>query len=303
MPEKLYIALYKAALALSRLLPRAVLDALFCTLAWVWFHAGKKHRTIVCANIAHALPALTPAQVAATARATYRNYAFFATDFLRNARATREDVLAQVEFEGAEHLQAALAAGRGVIVQTAHYGNWELFSLAMAARFGAVSIVGRGLDSGAMNAVLSEHRRQFDIELINKFHAAKPMLAAIKSGRLLGVLIDQAVSASEGVECEFFGRRIMHSPALSIIAAKTGAAIVPAFIYRKERRRCAIRFFAPIWVAGGGRDEIIRATAAQCAATEQMVRFKPNEYFWFHKKFKNFYSEIYGQFNRREHDK
>lgn len=303
MRERLYIFAYKTLLFAAKITPRVVLDRIFTFFSLLWFWADRKHRFITEANIAFCFPNLTPKQIHATARATYRNYAYFAVDFLRNASANKEQILAQMSFENEESLQTALASNRPVIVQTAHYGNWELFSLAMAARFGAVSIVGRGLDSEGLNSVLTSHREQFDIELIDKNGAAKKMLLALKNRRILGVLIDQAVSKNEGVECEFFGRKITHSTALSVIAAKSGALIIPAFIYRKSRKECAIRFFEAIELKDGSSQEVFAATQAQSLATEKMVAFKPDEYFWFHRKFKTFNPEIYNKYNFRTHDK
>ena len=63
---------------------------------------------------------------------------------------------------------------------TAHYGNWELLALAIAAKFGSLSIVGRPLDSKVMNKILERNREQFDIELIPRKGAMRPLIKALK---------------------------------------------------------------------------------------------------------------------------
>jgi len=303
MKDFFYLYTFKFVSLLTRLTPRFLQDAFFCSLAWLWFYVDKKHRFIVLANLRHCFPEKSQEELLKIAKATYRNFAYFATDFLRNQNATKESLLEKVEFENWEFLQEAVALGNGVIVQTAHYGNWELFSLAVAAQTGGVSIVGRELESSGVNALLSRHRQQFDIELISKYNGAKPMLQAIRRKRLLGVLIDQSVTKSEGVKCKFFGRDVTHSTALSIFSAKTKAVIVPAFIYRKNRDKCVIRFYKMFAANGNSEEEILRVTQLQSDHTEEIIRFKPDEYFWFHKRFKQFDPQIYEGYMEREHDK
>ncbi|MGN8592023.1 UNVERIFIED_CONTAM: lauroyl acyltransferase, partial [Campylobacter jejuni] len=83
-----------------------------------------------------------------------------------------------VVFDNEEILTQALKEQKGVIFATAHYGNWELLSLAYAAKFGAISIVGKQLKSQRMTELLAKNRTQFDIELIDKKGGLRKMLSA-----------------------------------------------------------------------------------------------------------------------------
>ncbi|MDN2795638.1 lauroyl acyltransferase, partial [Campylobacter jejuni] len=84
-----------------------------------------------------------------------------------------------------------LALNLSIIFTTAHYGNLEILSLAYAAKYGAISIVGKKLKSEIMYEILSQNRTQFDIELIDKKGGIRQMLSALKKGRALGILTDQ----------------------------------------------------------------------------------------------------------------
>ena len=230
----------------------------------------------------------------------YYNFALFAAEFLLNQNTTKEQILSKISFENEELFNSVLSQNRPIIVQTAHYGNWELFSLAMAARYGAVSIIGRALDSAKMNEILSTNRTRFDIELIDKKSAVKQALKALNNRRLLGILVDQNTAKNEGLECEFFSHKIMHTHAASVFASKSGALIIPAFIERDESKDDSFKivFYEPIDMQvlsqNHSKDEALKlATQAQSDATAAQISKKPDEYFWMHKKFKCFYENNY----------
>lgn len=230
----------------------------------------------------------------------YYNFALFGAEFLLNQNTTKEQILSKISFENEELFNSVLSQNRPIIVQTAHYGNWELFSLAMAARYGAVSIIGRALDSAKMNEILSANRTRFDIELIEKKSAVKQALKALNNRRLLGILVDQNTAKNEGLECEFFGKKIMHTHAASVFASKSGAIIIPAFIERDESKDDSFKivFYEPIDMQvlsqNHSKEEALKlATQAQSDATAAQISKKPDEYFWMHKKFKCFYEDIY----------
>jgi KDO2-lipid IV(A) lauroyltransferase len=117
-------------------------------------------------------------------------------------------------------------------------------------------------------------------------------MKALQNRRLLGILVDQNVDIRDGVECEFFSSRISHTHAASIFASKLNAVIIPAFIKRVGDKN-EISFYEPIEVNKLNGDKIKQATQAQSSATQDIIISKPDEYFWMHKKFKQFYPEIY----------
>lgn len=247
------------------------------------------------ANLNFCFPQFSKEKHEEIVRATYLNFGFFASEFLRNQKLNKAQILQKTHFINENLLIDALKTARPIIVTTAHQGNWELFSVAMAAKFGAISVVGRKLDSAVMDEILSEKRRKFDIELIDKKGGAKDILRALKNGRILGILVDQNTAKSDGLECEFFGRKILHTPSAGILAQKTNALIICAFVRKNTQnlRDTDIVFTRTIDVKTLGENAIIKATQIQSDETQNFIAQDPREYFWFHKKFKHFYEEIY----------
>lgn len=291
MADFIYLLIYKFVKFIA-FLPFG--DKIFKFIAFCFFKLDFKHTRIMRVNLGFCFPNLNDFEAYKIIAQTYENFAFFASEFFKNQSLDKEQILKKANLINEDYLLDALNSGRPIIVQTAHYGNWEFFSLAMAAKFGKVSIIGRNLDSKVMDKILSEQRRKFDIELIPKKGSAKQILSALNSKRRLGVLVDQN-AGNDGIECQFFGKKISHTPAVSIFAKKTNALIIPAFARRNDKNPNLIDiiFFEPIDVNLLGDDAIKIATQMQSDATQKIISQKPDEYFWMHKKFKHFYEEIY----------
>lgn len=300
MLDYFYLGLYYALRFLVKFSPKCVLKGFLKSLASAFYHLDKKHTNIMRVNLKMCFASLKDDEIERLIKKNYYNFALFGAEFLLNQNTTKEQILSKISFENEELFNSVLSQNRPIIVQTAHYGNWELFSLAMAARYGAVSIIGRALDSAKMNEILSANRTRFDIELIEKKSAVKQALKALNNRRLLGILVDQNTAKNEGLECEFFSHKIMHTHAASVFASKSGAIIVPAFIERNESEDDSFKivFYEPIDMQvlsqNHSKEEALRlATQAQSDATAAQISKKPDEYFWMHKKFKCFYENNY----------
>ena len=300
MLDYFYLGLYHALRFLVKIAPKCVLKGFLKSLASAFYHLDKKHTNIMRVNLKMCFTTLKDDEIERLIKKNYYNFALFGAEFLQNQNTTKEQILSKISFENEELFNSVLSQNRPIIVQTAHYGNWELFSLAMAARYGAVSIIGRALDSAKMNEILSTNRTRFDIELIDKKSAVKQALKALNNRRLLGILVDQNTAKNEGLECEFFSHKIMHTHAASVFASKSGAIIIPAFIERNESKDDSFKivFYEPIDMQvlsqNHSKEEALRlATQAQSDATAAQISKKPDEYFWMHKKFKCFYENSY----------
>ena len=300
MLDYFYLGLYHALRFFVKIAPKCVLKGFLKSLASAFYHLDKKHTNIMRVNLKMCFTTLKDDEIERLIKKNYYNFALFGVQFLLNQNTTKEQILSKISFENEELFNSVLSQNRPIIVQTAHYGNWELFSLAMAARYGAVSIIGRALDSAKMNEILSANRTRFDIELIEKKSAVKQALKALNNRRLLGILVDQNTAKNEGLECEFFSHKIMHTHAASVFASKSGAIIIPAFIERDNSKDDSFKivFYEPIDMQvlsqNHSKEGAIRlATQAQSDATAAQISKKPDEYFWMHKKFKCFYENSY----------
>jgi len=124
----------------------------------------------------------------------------------------------------------------------------------------------------------------------------KGLLKALKHGKAVGLLLDQHLGAKQGgVEVEFFGHKALHSPSASVLARNFEIAVIPAYISTDDYQNYTITFYKPIpFIKTEDKEaDLLAMTQAQAKIMEDVIRAKPNEWFWVHKRWKGFYPEIY----------
>ena len=294
--DRLYLAGFYTLKFLIFILPSSLQNLLAKFLAFAFMKLKKKRFHVVMTNLNLAFgETKTKEEKLEIAKKCYYNFAkYLGINFILNQNTTKQKILEQVVFKNEHFLLDAMKSGRPIIVTTAHFGQWEIFGLAVAARFGASSVLGRKLDSSVMDKILKANRAQFDVELIDKNGGAKDILKALKARRIVGILVDQNTAPKDGIKVQFFGKDVLHTPAASVLAQKTNALIINAFIYQKGENLNEICFEEPIDISTFDKEDAVqKATQMQCSACEEMVRARPEEYFWFHQRFKRFYENEY----------
>ncbi len=294
--DRLYLAGFYTLKFLIFILPSSLQNLLAKFLAFAFMKLKKKRFHIVMTNLDLAFgETKTKEEKLEIAKKCYYNFAkYLGINFILNQNTTKQKILEQVVFENEHFLLDAMKSGRPIIVTTAHFGQWEIFPLAVAAHFGPSSVLGRKLDSSVMDKILRANRAQFDVELIDKNGGAKDILKALKARRIVGILVDQNTAPKDGIKVQFFGKDVLHTPAASVLAQKTNALIINAFIYQKGENLNEICFEQPIDISTFDKEDAVqKATQMQCSACEEMVRARPEEYFWFHQRFKRFYEKEY----------
>ena len=294
--DRLYLAGFYTLKFLIFILPSSLQKMLAKFLAFAFMKLKKKRFHVVMTNLDLAFgETKTKGEKLEIAKKCYYNFAkYLGINFILNQNTTKQKILKQVVFKNEHFLLDAIRSGRPIIVTTAHFGQWEIFPLAVAAHFGPSSVLGRRLDSSVMDKILRANRAQFDVELIDKDGGAKDILKALKARRIVGILVDQNTAPKDGIKVQFFGKDVLHTPAASVLAQKTNALIINAFIYQKGENLNEICFEEPIDISTFDKEDAVqKATQMQCSACEEMVRARPEEYFWFHQRFKRFYENEY----------
>ena len=185
---------------------------------------------------ARAFPDWDEARRRAVALGVYGHFGRVLLDILWMARRDRDVILRQVDVYGAEHVEAARAAGRGALLVTAHIGNWELRGVAHGWLFGPIGVVARPLDNPALDARLCAFRHRSGNSVIYKKRALPQVLRLLRENREVAFLIDQNVQEKDGIFVDFFGRPAATTTVAAALAVKTGCALDPG-PHRAARRR------------------------------------------------------------------
>jgi len=250
-------------------------------LAWA---ALPRRRTVALENLTRAFPERPAPELARVGRDSFRHLGMNFVESCVFYFRPPARLLSRVSIEGLSHFEAADAQGRGMLLLTAHYGNWELLAASHAlARF-PLSVVMRPLDSPAFEPILERFRLRSGVELITKRRALTDIVEALRRRRMVGILLDQNASRREGVFVPFFGVPASTSKGMALIALRTGAPVLPVFIRRRPDGRHVVHAGAPVPVPSDG--DVVAFTRAFNEAIEAAIRAAPEQWFWLHRRWK-----------------
>jgi KDO2-lipid IV(A) lauroyltransferase len=280
---------YRSARALLSGLPLAPAQRVAAAAARRIFDRGGKRVGYVLANLRIAYPELTEAERREIGRESYVHFAWNLLDVARSARWRPDDLLARVEVEGREHLDAALAPGRGAIAVMAHLGSFEVAMRVAPALGFPVTVIGRPLGNRLLRRDMLAQRTSTGAELILHRNVAPQMLRALRQGRVIAVLNDQYTRRSRGVFVPFFGVRASTSPGPAVIALRAGVRILPAACLRigPDRHRLVIGPPLPLPETGDRTKDAELLTARANEALEAFVRAHPEQWMWSHRRFRH----------------
>jgi KDO2-lipid IV(A) lauroyltransferase len=203
--------------------------------------------------------------------------------FARMPRLTPQNIPSLIRYDGLDNFQNALARGRGVLVATAHLGNWELSAFAHAWMTAPMHIVVRPIDNRRIDALVERYRGLSGNHIIEKKDAARGILKALKSGDAVGILIDQNTTLDQGVFIDFFGVKACAGTAFAKLAHHSGAAIVPGFaLWSDEEQRYILRFYPEISMSG----DVAEDTQRIHTQLESVIRQFPDQWLWIHRRWK-----------------
>jgi KDO2-lipid IV(A) lauroyltransferase len=243
-------------------------------------------RRLALRHVGMAFPELGPDARRTLVRGTFRHAGMsFAELALWPKLARRPDY---VRIEGAEALDAALAAGHGAIAVAGHLGNWELLAATIAARGYPLTVVARRVNDLRFHALIARFRTAVGIEILLRDAPtfASEARAALARNRIVALLIDQDSGRSGGVFVPFFGRPSRTQPGAALLALRTRAPVVSAFIERRPEGGHRIRLTAIPVEEGRGHGAIVALTARFTAAIEAQLRRVPVEWVWWHERWR-----------------
>jgi KDO2-lipid IV(A) lauroyltransferase len=199
-----------------------------------------------------------------------------------------EETLARIRIDGLEHVRSAMQQHNRALLLTAHLGNWELLSAACRLTEFSLSVVLRPLDAPWLDRLATRLREKSGVELIDKRAALRPVLRALASGGMVGILLDQNAARREGVFVPFFGHAASTSRSMAVLALRTATPIVPAFIRREDggTHRVVVAPALPLPPPGDLEAAIVTLTGRCTEAIEVAIRETPDHWLWPHDRWR-----------------
>jgi KDO2-lipid IV(A) lauroyltransferase len=277
------------ALAMTRLLPRRSLLALGATAGAIVGRIDRRRTAIARQNLEDAYGDELPEdERERIVRACWRHFGRMALDAIAFPALTPEATQSILRVEGLDRAREALAQGRGLLVFSAHFGQWEAGIAAMRRLGVPLSVIVRPLDNPALDRRMMELRGQAGVSAIPKRSAMRESLRALADGHGVVMLIDQDARHA-GVFVPYFGRPASTTPALALLALRTKAPILPVATMLSPDGTIAVHVEPPVEIQpSGDRDaDVVRVTAACTAIVERWVRSKPEQWLWMHRRWKS----------------
>lgn len=284
MPARLVAAALYLLAACVGLLPWRLLHALGDALAFAWRVFDVRENTVARRNVELAFPQLDSAAQRALHRSVMRTTARQAIETLRFwTRPHARNLEAITEVHGVELFDAAIRAGRGVIVAAPHFGNWELLNQWLATGT-EIAILYRPPDSAIGEAFLRRVRRGARVVQVRaEGPGIRELFKRLRAGGVVGILPDQQPKAGDGDFAPFFGRPALTMTLLGRLAERSGAAVVFAWCERIDGGPAfALRFQAA--PDGIGDADTAVSVAALNQAVERIARRDPAQYQWTYKR-------------------
>ncbi len=222
--------------------------------------------------------------------ASWRNYGRYAADFINFPHLDISVIERHAHdlTQGANcwlgHVEHALESGRGIIMAGAHFGNWDVGG-AIFTRHIPVSAVAEAFSDGRLNRLLQDQRKEKGIGIIPMEGSARPILRALQQNQAVAILVDRPVKQDEGIAVTFFGRKTYVPGGPAALALKSGAAILPGYVWYGHHNQFYIRVFPPIFPqkskGEGQAGEITRLTQRIYDTLEEVVREWPTQWYMF----------------------
>jgi Kdo2-lipid IVA lauroyltransferase/acyltransferase len=272
-----------------RLLPRELARAIGTAIGAIAFRGLGRLRSVGIRNLELAFPEMTPRERKAILRSEYRNLGLLLAEFCKMPDYTAASASEFIRYEGLENYLKARERGKGVLVLTGHLGAWELSSFYHSLMGMPMGMVIRRLDNPLVDAFVNRIRCLHGNRVIHKDDFARGLIASMRAGETVGILMDTNMTPPQGVFVPYFGVLACTASGMARIAEKTGAAVVPGFLLWEESEQKYVLHFGEelnVVHTGDAEQDALTNTAAFTAAMERYVRQYPEQWLWMHRRWK-----------------
>jgi KDO2-lipid IV(A) lauroyltransferase len=271
------------------LLPRRMARCVAVCLVGVVWRLVPRLQRVGERNLELAYPEMPARERRRVLRGLRRSLGRQMAEFCKMSGYTREQASKFIEYDGLEHYVAARARGKGVLVVTGHLGAWELSSFYHSLMGHPMALVIRRLDNPLVDGLVNRVRCMHGNRVLHKDDFARGLLATMREGGTVGILMDTNMTPPQGVFVPFFGLPACTASGVARVAVKTGAAVLPGcLLWEPEHRKYVLHFGEEIVMQATGDDErdAVENTARCTQALEAIVRRRPEQWLWVHRRWK-----------------
>ncbi len=282
------LIVFQTFVLVIQLLPLHLVQRIGASLGVMSYKLGFR-RSITLKNLSHAFPDKDQNTLESIAREAFKSVGITLFELIWTPRQFRLGLGHILEVENREVFLAEKNSGRGVLVLTAHLGNWELMAQSVAMVLSApMLLIFKPQSNQWINRRVKAWRELCGNKLIPMDVSVREALRTLKEGGVVGMAADQT-AAIQSLSVEFFGRQVPTFEGPATFSLKTGAAIVLTFAIRQPNGTYRLRFVnVPKSDLNGYNDEnVAELTRRHTSLTESIIREYPGQWMWMHKRWKH----------------
>ncbi len=257
-------------------------------LALVFYYLIPIRKETVFDNLSHAFPGYSPDKIKSIAFGTYKSFAIALVEILYLPWLSEKELNAMLEIDNIELVRKKYNEQNGVILLSAHFGNWELSAASMGARLGIpLHVIVKPQRNPLVTDWLNSVRTKWGNEVVSLGISIRQIYKVLKEKKITAMVADQRGPA-EGIRINFFGRQASVYAGPAILSLKTGAPLLygiavrqPDYSYKMEMVEIS-RDNLP----ESDEEKIVVLCQRLAAYLEEVIRKHPEQWLWMHKRWK-----------------
>jgi KDO2-lipid IV(A) lauroyltransferase len=289
---------FKALIARA---PQAWLLFLGKILGHLLYSLPTSRRRIVRRNLRFSRIESSPEGIKHRAKIIFQHFGITILELVQMTCMSKQQIISKVRIEGQEILSEALARQKGVVLVTAHLGNYEMAAQSIPCIFGIpLASVAKQMRNPWINRLIHNMRTRFGNRVIYKKGALPEMTQTLRQGRVVTILMDIS-RRFDGVEVEFFGHRATATPSAALLGLRCKSPIIPAFSHRNPSGELIVKIEPPIEIQRTDdlRYDLKTNTQLITDRIERAVRKYPDQWNWVLKRWKDYYPDLYPESKQR----
>ena len=261
---------------------------------------ARGQRRLVLRNLRFCYSEWQDDQIRKLARRVFENFGITFLEVCQSAFMSRDELSSRYRVKGGANLTNALKANKGILIITAHIGNWEVAQHYMNNFEKPFSVVATRMKQAWANRLLNHLRSRFGNTVIDKKGGLQNIMQALRRGEIVALLIDQS-RRKQGIEVSFFGREATATPAAALLAMRCKVTVLPGFCVRDPDGQLTLHLRPPLEMIRTGdlQRDLQSNTQIMMNAVEEMVREYPDQWFWTLKPWKVAYPHLYWEWEER----
>jgi KDO2-lipid IV(A) lauroyltransferase len=254
-----------------------------------------RHRRIVRRNLQFAYPEWPMNKIKKITLKTFQSTGITVLEICQMTCFSKEDILGKVRINGKENLLNTIKNPKGILMISAHIGNWEMSHLFVSIYIQKSLLVVVQNQPVFIERIIHKLRTSTGNTIISKRGAMTKLVRTLRKGKMVGLLIDQGTSRREGVDVTFFGHKTNATYAASLLAARYNCPVLPVYCIREPDAKLTVVVEPPLKLhkTDDVRSDLQTNTQIMTDSVEKIVSLYPEQWLWFHKRWKRHYPELY----------